>query len=98
MGNVSLHQFLVIYSWFPLATLLLFLMLIARFYQKFSGQRMYFWLFLVPLVGFGATAVRYASIDAAKGDLLAAVASAASGGMLLWLVLHLYRRMLLHKS
>lgn len=98
VGSVSLHQFLVLYSWFPLAALLLFLLLIARFYQKFSGQRMYYWFFLVPLVGFGTTAVRYASIDTATGDLLAAMGSITAGGCLLWLSLHLYRTMINRKS
>lgn len=97
MGSVSLHQFLVLYSWFPLATLLLFLLLIARFYQKFSGQRMYYWFFSVPLVGFGVTAVRYASINTAIGDMLAAIGACIAGGSLLWLSLHLYRTMLHHK-
>jgi hypothetical protein len=97
VGNVSLHQFLVIYSWFPLAALLLFLLLIARFYQKFSGQRTYFWWFLVPLVGFGAAAVRYASVDTASGDMLAALLTATAGAVLLALGQHLYRVMLLQK-
>ena len=39
----------MLYGWFILAALTLFLGLIARFYRKFSGERTFYPLFLVPL-------------------------------------------------
>jgi hypothetical protein len=97
VSSVSLHQFLVLYVWFPLAALLLFVLLIARFYQKFSGARIYYWLYVLPLVGLGAAAVRYASIDTVADDALAAVLSGISGIVLIGLSLHIYRQMLRQK-
>lgn len=94
MSSVSLHQFLVLYTWFPLAALLLFLLLIARFYEKFSGIRTYFWLYALPLVGMGAAAVRYAGIAVVFDDTLAAFLSFVAGSVLLFLSMHLYRVML----
>jgi hypothetical protein len=97
VSSVSLHQFLVLYTWFPLAALLLFLLLIARFYEKFSGIRTYFWLYVLPLAGMGAAAVRYAGIPVVFNDLLAALLSFISGVVLLLLSMHLYRVMLAKK-
>lgn len=98
MDNVSLHQFLVLYTWFPLAAILMFLMLIARFYQKFSGVRTYFWLFGLPVVGYGTASVRYAGVEYITGDLLADVVLTASGICLLVLSLRLHRLMLSKKQ
>jgi hypothetical protein len=65
-------------------------MLIARFYQRFSGEKTYFRLFLIPLLLFGVQAVRetnFARDDV--GNLLAAIA----GVMLIGLCVFLYWRM-----
>jgi hypothetical protein len=97
VSSVSLHQFLVLYTWFPLAALLLFLLLIARFYEKFSGIRTYFWLYTLPLAGLGVVAVRYAGIPVVFDDTLAALLSFISGVVLLFLSMHLYRVMLAKK-
>ncbi|MCU0511036.1 MAG: hypothetical protein MUE40_00530 [Anaerolineae bacterium] len=97
MSSVSLHQFLVLYTWFPLAALLLFLLLIARFYARFSGIRTWFWWYTVPVAGLGAAAVRYASIDTVHGDAAGALLLLLSGGVLLVLCLHLYRVMLVQR-
>lgn len=94
MTSVSLNQFLVLYAWFPLAALLLFMMLIARFYEQFSGRRTFFRLFPVPVVLFGAAAVRYASINQTHDDLAGAALMAAAGLLLLALSGHLYWVML----
>lgn len=93
MGAVSVSQFLTLYAWFPLAILLVFLLLIARFYQRFANEQTYFGLFLLPIVLFGAASVRYSSIDQIGGDLLADVLSAAGGIVLIGLCLLLYRLM-----
>ncbi len=90
MGAVSVSQFLTLYAWFPLAILLFFLLLIARFYQRFSNEQTYFGLFLLPIVLFGMATVRYSSIDQVGGDALADLLSAAGGIVLIGLCLLLY--------
>jgi hypothetical protein len=97
LNNESLHQFLVLYTWFPLAALLFFILLIARFYQKFSGQRMYFWYYGVVVVLFGVVAVRYASINIVIGDKFTDIVSMIAGGLLLLLCAILYWHMLRKK-
>jgi hypothetical protein len=92
--SVSLNQFLLLYAWFPLAALIFFVLLIARFYQKFSGERTYFIVYIVPLVLFGAAAVRYASIDQITGDLLGDLLSGMAGIILISLSLLLIRLMM----
>ena len=94
MSNVSLHQFLVLYTWFPLAALLLFMLLIARFYQKFSGEETYFRLYAVAVIIFGIVAVRYASAGVTLGEWLIDFFSALGGILLLFLSYILDRRML----
>lgn len=93
MGAVSVSQFLMLYTWFPLAILLIFLLLIARFYQRFANEQTYFGLFLLPIVLFGMATVRYSSIDQIGGDTLADLLSAAGGIVLIGLCLLLYRLM-----
>jgi hypothetical protein len=94
LNNESLHQFLVLYTWFPLAALLFFMLLIARFYQKFSGQRTYFWYYGVVVVLFGVAAVRYASVGVVLGDKVTDAISITAGGLLLLLCAILYWHML----
>ncbi len=94
MDNVSLHQFLVLYTWFPLAALLLFLLLIARFYEKFSNFRTYFWLYGLVAVLFGAMSVRHASVGIVLGDVAMDAIAFVSGLLLLFLVCLLYIRMM----
>lgn len=95
MASLSANQILILYTWFALAWLLFFLLMIARFYQKFSGVRTHFRWFLAPIVLFGAAAVRYASIDRMAGDdLLGDGFSAAAGFILLALCALLYRLMI----
>lgn len=97
MSSVSLHQFLTLYSWFPLAALLLFLLLIARFYARFSSQRTYHWLYLVPIIGSGIVVVRSASTHEPSEDLFLVITSLVSGVILTILVIRLARLMLAHK-
>jgi hypothetical protein len=94
---LSLNQLLMLYTWFPLAALLFFMLLIGRFFEKFSGERTFFRLFIVPMFFFGAAAVRYTSINLVSGDLLGAMLLTAGGLMLIWLCAILYRRMLLRE-
>ena len=97
MSSVSLHQFLTLYSWFPLAALLLFLLLIARFYARFSDQRTYHWLYLVPMIGAGIVIVRSANMREPTQDIFIVVTSLMSGLILIVLVIRLARLMLAHK-
>lgn len=96
--SLALHQFLALYMWFPLAALLVFMLLIARFYQKFSGERTYFEWFLVPLVCFGGWAVRYASIDQIAGNVLADFFLGMGGVFWLILSLRLYWLMIYRRQ
>jgi hypothetical protein len=89
-----LNQFLVLYQWFPLAALLMFVALIARFYEKFSGKRTFFRFYLVALVLFGGAAVRYAGAGQLAGDALGDLLLGLAGIVVLPLSVHLYRLML----
>jgi hypothetical protein len=80
--------------WFPLAALLLFMLLIARFYEKFSGKRVYFQFFALPLVLFGISSVRYAGMGGFTHDVIADLMMAIAGGVLCVLCLMLYWRMI----
>jgi hypothetical protein len=90
---LSFNQFLMLYTWFPLAALLFLLLLIARFYEKFSGEQTYFKFFTMPIVLFGAATVRYASINRMAGDIWADVLMGMGGVILMVMCLLLYRRM-----
>lgn len=94
MNVFSLHQFLVLFAWFPLAALLLLMLLIGRFYQKFSGERTYYRLYVIPLVLFGAGSVRSAGISPNTPDMLVNILSFLAGAVLLVLAVRLYQRML----
>lgn len=94
----SMHQILTLYTWFPLAGLIGFLLLIARFYQKFSGERTYFFWFVVPMVLFGAAVVRYSSINQVAGDWFGDLSLAIGGVALIVLSVRLVARMTAGRS
>lgn len=93
MTVITPNQILLLYSWFPLAAVIAILLLIARFYQKFSGDRTGYMLYLIPLVLFGAGVVRYASIDQIAGDTLGDIFMGTAGFVLLLLSIWLYHQM-----
>lgn len=93
MITVAPNQILLLYIWFPLATTIAIMLLIARFYEKFSGERTYYLGFLAPLVLFGVASVRYASINQIAGDGLADVLTGVAGVILMVLSVRLYRLM-----
>lgn len=97
MNNVSLHQLLVLYTWFPFAALLLFLLLVARFYERFSGERTYYWLYIPAVILFGAMSVRYASAGIVITDIYTDTIGIFAGGLLLYLTLRLRQVMLRRK-
>jgi len=93
VAAVSVSQFLTLYLWFPLAFLLVFLLLIARFYQRFAMERTFFEGFAVPILLFGAAVMRYASTGHLAGDLAGDALLGLAGISLLGLSLFLYYRM-----
>jgi hypothetical protein len=98
MTSLSLNQLLVIYTWFPLAVLILFALLIARLYGKFSDKKTYSRLFLIPLVLFGVSSVRYASLDTAVGDPIADILIGIGGFVLAILCIRLYWLMMIQRK
>ncbi len=83
----------MLYMWFPLAAFLFLLLLIARFYERFSGEQTFFRFFVFPIVFFGIATVRYASINRMAGDGWGDVMMAIGGAFLAALCVFLYRRM-----
>lgn len=94
MTSVSLNQFLMLFMWFPLAALLMLMLLVARFFQKFSGHYTYFRLFILVIVLFGGAMVRYASVDRIAGDAPGDVMLGVGGVVLIGLSVHLMRVMI----
>lgn len=93
MSTLALNQLLLLYTWFILAGVLFFLLLIARLYHQFSGERTFFRLFILPIVLFGLAVVRYNSIDQVAHDMLGSILAALAGIILIGLSLNLYRQM-----
>lgn len=83
----------MLYTWFPLAFVLVFLLLIARFYQKFSSTRTYYEWFAVPILLFGAATMRYTSIDQIARDGVGDALLGTGGLFMLALSIILYYRM-----
>jgi hypothetical protein len=95
--SLSLNQFFMLFMWFPLTALLLLLMLIARFFERFSGQTTYYKWIIVPVVLFGFGFVRYASIQSIAGDALGDILLGMAGLSLLLLSSRLYWLMIVNR-
>ena len=91
--TITTHQALTIVLWFALAVILLFLTLIARFYQNVSGEKTHYWLFGVVVAIFGAASARYAFIDRVSGDLFGDLLWSAGGILLAGMCIYLYNLM-----
>lgn len=98
MNAIAVNQFFVLYMWFALVALILLMMLIARFYQNFSGEKTFFRIFIAPIILFGIASVRYTSIDKLAGDPLADLLFSAGGLVLLGLCLRLYWVMVVRRT
>lgn len=92
-----MHQFLVLYTWFTLSALLFFFLLIGRFYQRFSGNKTFFWFYAIVIIIYGAMAVRDAATGPNNTDLLKDALSILAGGVLLFLVITLHTYMMRRK-
>lgn len=57
-----INALFTVYTWAVVGVLLYFTFIIARFYERKSGIRSYYHLFLVPIILFGVASIRYAII------------------------------------
>jgi len=90
---ISLHPVLTVYIWIGLSILIAFLALIARFYERLSGQRTHYRLFAVPVIAFGGAAARFAHLNRITGDGWGDVLLLCGGLSLAALCVHMYRLM-----
>ena len=74
------------------------MLLIARFYQKFSGIKTYYWLYILAIVLLGMMFVRDGSAGMVVGDLFTDLLAILGGGLLLFLSLLLYLHMMRQKN
>lgn len=88
----AFSQLLPLYTWFLLAALLGFMLLIGRFYQRFSGEKTFYWLFAVPILLFGAEAVRQTRLQVVN-EPVELLVSVVAGGLVIGLSALLYWRM-----
>ncbi len=95
MSTESFSQLLTLYSWFPLAALLFFLLLIARLYERFSGEKTRYRLFVIPIVLFGIHTV-YQTNQASGDSFIMGLLPAVGGLLLIGLCVQLYRKMMDH--
>ncbi len=93
MNDISLHQILTIYVWFGMSVLVFLLALIARFYERLSGQRTYYQFFSVPVIALAGATIRLVSIDQLTGDSWGDGLLIVGGVSLAALCVHVYRRM-----
>ncbi len=90
---INLHQLLTVYIWFGMSILIALLALIARFYERLSGQQTYYRFFVVPVIAFGAAAARFSHLDRITGDAWGDVLLLCGGLSLAALCVHVYRLM-----
>jgi len=95
--SLSVNQFLLLYSWFPLVAIFTFMLLIARFFEEFSGKRTFFRFFLLPIIFFGIGIVRYASMLQLHGDTFADLILGIAGIVLLLLSGRMYWLMIIKR-
>ncbi len=86
---------LTLYNWGVVAVLLVFQFLIARFYDRKSGQRSYYAFFLIPALLFLVSAARYVFwVDDLAGDIWGDSLLFVGGGILAALSALLFRLMM----
>ena len=86
---------LTLYSWTILVVILVFLFLIARFYERKSGQRSHYAYFFIPALLFLVASIRYAfGTDDLAGDAWGDGLFFVGGGVLAALSTLLFRLMM----
>jgi len=70
-----INNFLTLYTWTIFCLLILFLMGIARFYERKAEQRSFYGLFSLPIMAFIIATIRYISLGTGMtgdgwGDIL----------------------------
>lgn len=93
MTTLTLAQALTLFIWFMLTILLLFLLLIARLYWVISGERTFYWGYLIPIALFGIASAHSAFLNQPTSDGLSEVLWAVGGLVLIVLCAYLYRRL-----
>lgn len=97
MNTLVVSQLFLLLTAFALAALLWLMLLIARFYARFSSQATGHRWFIVPIILYSLAAIRYSSIDRSAGDPIADALLAIGGIMLAILSLRLHHQMTHHK-
>ena len=98
MSPISIRQFLLLYNVFLLIALVVFVLMIARFYQYNSGRKTHYMLFIPALAILAAGVIHDASLDQIHSDILSSLLSCIGGGMLIFLCIQLYRLMMRRKQ
>lgn len=76
-----LSNILALYMWGGVSILLLFLFAIAHFFERKSSRKSYYPLFLLPILLFVGSALRYFFVGDFVGDPLADLARAIGGAL-----------------
>lgn len=63
-----ISSILALYTWGGVSTLLFFLFAIARFFERRSSRKSFYPLFLLPVLLFAGSALRYFAIGDFVGD------------------------------
>ena len=87
------HYALTLIAWVLSAALIWILMLIARYFQRLSGQQTHARLLAIPILCFGLAALRTISINS-PADPLADVFGCVGGLSLIGLTLSIYYTMM----
>jgi hypothetical protein len=93
MSTITINQISLLLTWFFLTILVFLLALIARFYEKFSGETTYYKYYLVPVLLMGIATARYVSLDQWGGDIAGDIFLFGGGFALSGLCYHLYHQM-----
>jgi hypothetical protein len=76
-----LNGILTLYTWGGISILLFFLFAIARFFERKSSRQSFYQLFLLPVLFFIGSALRYFLVGDFVGDPLADLGRAIGGAL-----------------
>ncbi len=94
MGSITVHGMVTLYTWLGVSALLVVLALIARFYERLSGERTHYLLFALAIALLAGASFRQTVRDQLTGDALADLLAAAGGAITGALCIHIYRLMI----